>query len=68
MFWKMVGSGVTVSSLQVKTRSFKIHSECFPSGVCSPPDLPDSGEVLGHCLPLQQSAPRQTSDWGELLS
>lgn len=66
MLWKMVGSGVTVSRLQVKTCSFKIYSEFFPSGVCSPPDLPDSGEVSGHRLPLQQSAPRQTSDWGEL--
>lgn len=44
----------------------KNNSECFPSGVCSSPDLPDFGEVPGHCLPLQQPAPRQTSDWGKL--
>lgn len=33
-------------------------------GVCSPPDLPDPGEVPCHCFPLQQFAPQQTSDLG----
>ena len=42
-----------------------VNSESIPLGVCSPPDLPDFREVPGHCLSLQQSAPRQTSDRGQ---
>lgn len=46
----------------------RVRNNVFLSGFRSPADLPDPGKVPGYCLPVQQSAPRETSDWGEFIS